>query len=99
MPAQQPSSTPAGSGATNVFVTPPVHSPQPAVPIEEGPSDFTRMIQHQPQPPAEARPAEAPKNVAPTPAAAPGMPFVLIVLFTALAVLAIGMVLFFALRH
>ena len=97
MPAQATSPTPAGSGATNVFVTPPVPSPQPAVPIEEGPSEFTRMIQ---APPAtEAKPAEAPKAVAPAPAAAPGMPFVLIVLFTALAVIAIGLVLFFVLRH
>jgi hypothetical protein len=51
-------------------------------------------------PPAvEARPAEAPKDLAPAPAAAPGMPFVLIILFTALAVIAIGLVLFFILRH
>lgn len=98
-PAQQPGPTPAGSGATNVFVTPSVPSPQPAVPMEEGPSDFTRMIQARPQPPAEARPAEAPKTAVPAPAAAPGVPFVLIILFTALAVIAIGLVLFFALRH
>jgi hypothetical protein len=97
MPAQPTSPTPAGSGATNVFVTPPVSSPQPAVPIEEGPSEFTRMIQ---APPAtEAKPAEAPKAVAPAPTAARGMPFALIVLFTALAVIAIGLVLFFVLRH
>ena len=99
MPAQQPSSTPAGSGATNVFVTPPVSSPQPAIPIEAGPSDFTRMIQQPPQPPVEARSAEAPKPAAPAPTAAPGMPFLFIVLFTVLAVVAIGLVLFFVLRH
>jgi hypothetical protein len=51
-------------------------------------------------PPAvEARPAEAPKAAVPAPAAKPGMPFVLIILFTALAVIAIGLVLFFVLRH
>jgi hypothetical protein len=97
MPAQPTSPTPAGSGATNVFVMPPVPSPQPAVSIEEGPSEFTRMMQ---APPAtEAKPAEAPKAVTPAPAAAPGLPFVLIVLFTALALIAIGLVLFFVLRH
>ena len=97
MPAQQPGPTPAGSGATNVFVTPSAPSPPPAAPMETGPSEFTRMIQA--PPPAEARPAEAPKAAAPAPAAKPGMPFALIVLFTALAVLAIGLVLFFVLRH
>jgi hypothetical protein len=97
MPAQQPSPTPAGSGATNVFVTPAFSSPQPAAPIEAGPSEFTRMIQAPPA--AEARPAVAPKAVAPAPAAKPGMPFALIVLFTALAVFAIGLVLFLVLKH
>jgi uncharacterized membrane protein len=97
MPAQQPGPTPAGSGATNVFVTPSAPLPQPAAPIQEGPSDFTRMIQA-PPPPA-AKPAEAPKAAVPAPAAKPGMPFALIVLFTALAVIAIGLVLFFVLRH
>ena len=97
MPAQQPGPTPAGSGATNVFVTPSAPSPQPAAPMEAGPSDFTRMIQT--PPPAAAKPAEAPKAVAPAAAAKPGMPFALIMLFTALAVLAIGLVLFLVLRH
>jgi hypothetical protein len=99
MPAQQSSPTPAGSGATNVFVTPPVSSPQPAAPLEAGPSDFTRMIQQPPRPPAEARSAEAPKAAVPAPAAKPGIPFALIMLFTALAVVAIGLVLFLVLRH
>jgi hypothetical protein len=97
MPAQQTGPTPAGSGATNVFVTPSVPSPPPAAPMESGPSEFTRMIQA--PPPAEARPAEAPKAAAPAPAAKPGVPFALIVLFTALAIIAIGLVLFFVLRH
>ena len=60
MPAQQPGPTPAGSGATNVFVTPSAPSPQPAAPMESGPSEFTRMIQA--PPPAEARPRRGPQG-------------------------------------
>jgi hypothetical protein len=97
MPAQQPSATPVGSGATNVFVTPPAPLPHSTIPIEQGPSEFTRMIQ--PPPPAGKTAADVPKMAAPAPAAAPGMPFMLIVLFTVLAVIAIGLVLFLVLRH
>jgi hypothetical protein len=95
MPA--PSATPAspGSGATHVFVTPSIPSPQLPVDVQEGPSEFTRMIQASPQPPAEIRPQPAPPTAVPKPAA----PIGLIVVFALLAVLAIALVLYFALRH
>ena len=95
-----PSSQARSSGATGVFHTPSGHSPAPPLPADAGPSDFTRMIQSQPQPAAEARPPEAPKAASPEPAAKkPAVPAVLIAVLAALAVLAIGMVLFFALRR
>jgi hypothetical protein len=95
MPA--PSAAPAspGRGATHVFVAPSIASPQPPVNVQEGPSEFTRMIQASPQPPAEIRPQPAPPPAAPKPA----VPVVLIVLFAVLAVLAVALVLYFALRH
>jgi hypothetical protein len=76
-------------------VTPSIPSPQPTVNVQEGPSEFTRMIQASPQPPAEIRPQPAP----PPAAAKPAVPIGLIVLFACLAVLAIALVLYFALRH
>ncbi len=95
MPAPSAAPTSPGSGATHVFVTPSIPSPQPTVNVQEGPSEFTRMIQASPQPPAEIKPQPAPPPAAPKPA----VPVGLIVLFASLAVLAIAVVLYFALRH
>ncbi len=96
-PVSQPPAM--GSGATNVFMTPSAAAPQPQAPVAEGPSDFTRIIQASAPPAPEPRPAEpaaAPPEPAPRKA---GIPVVLVVVFSALAVLALGMILFFALRR
>lgn len=103
MPAAPAAPAPPGSGATQVFVTPTAAASPPPVHIQEGPSEFTRMIQTSPGPGVGSVPqaaAEQPRPPAPQPSMAkPGVPVGLIVLFASLAVLAIAMVVYFALRH
>ncbi len=100
MPAPAPGPAAPGSGATHVFVTPSVPSPQPQAPVQEGPSDFTRIIQAGGHPTAQPVPAEPSKAPAPGPAAVkPAVPIGLVVLLASLAVLVIGIILFFALRR
>ncbi|MCC7174049.1 MAG: hypothetical protein IT159_02545 [Bryobacterales bacterium] len=88
------------SGATRAFATPTALPSQPPLPEEQVPSDFTRIIQ--------ARPAEMAQPASPQPVTAPaaeppprkqGPPLGLVILFASLAVLAITLVLFFALRR
>jgi hypothetical protein len=95
MPSNQPQVSPAGGGATGVFVTPSAQEARPSIPVEDGPSDFTRMVQAPPRPGAEASQStlEAPQAVK------QGPPLFLVALLAALAVIAIGMVLFFVLRR
>jgi len=101
MPSQQPAAPSAGSGATGAFVTPSASVPPSSPSVEEGPSDFTRIIRSSTPAAAEVKPAEAPAAAARAPAARKrGVPIVLlVVVLSALGVLAIGMILFFALRH
>jgi hypothetical protein len=81
-------------------VTPSAPLPQAQAPVAEGPSDFTRIIQSSSPPAPEPRPAEPLASPAPEPAPPRrGIPMALVVVLSALAVLAIGMILFFALRH
>ena len=89
-----------GSGATRAFVTPSYPAPPPQAPIEAGPSDFTRIIQSGYPPAVEPRPLDPPAAPQPGPAARkPGVPVGLVVLFASLAVLAVVIILVFALRH
>ena len=100
MPSQQPAPPSAGSGATGAFVMPSAPMPPSSPSVEEGPSDFTRIIRSSTPAASEVKPAEAPGAAARAPAARkPGVPIVLVVVLSALGVLAVGMILFFALRH
>ncbi len=90
---------PARSGATGAFLATSAPAPAAAPPVADGPSDFTRMIQSSPPPPPAPAAAVPAQPSAPPAAARPGVPPVLVALLGALAVLAIGIILFFALRH
>jgi hypothetical protein len=89
-----PSAPTSGGGATHVFVTPSA-APPPATLVQEGPSDFTRIIQASAPPPVEPKPAEPARP----PQAKPGFPVWLIILIASLAMLAIILILVLVLRH
>ncbi|HSW48899.1 MAG TPA: hypothetical protein VLH09_01935 [Bryobacteraceae bacterium] len=100
MPAPVSQPPAAGSGATHVFVTPAAPAAQPQAPVAEGPSDFTRIIRSSTPPAPEPRPAEPAASPPPEPVSRrAGVPVALVVVLSAMAVLAIGMILFFALRR
>jgi hypothetical protein len=96
-----PAAAPAGgSGATGAFLTQSVPASAPLPMAEAGPSDYTRMMQARPLPAGEAKSPELPAAAAPHPAPMkPRVPVWLVILLTFMGVVAMGMILYFALKH
>lgn len=95
-----PAGPAGGSGATGAFLTHSVPASEPLPIVKAGPSDYTRMMVARPPPATEAKSPELPAAPAHQPAPMkPRVPVWLVVLLSFMVVVAIGMILYFALKN